>query len=114
MKMLVAAAAACVATSGCMQYRQKALNVTPAPSADAAVCPDMSHGCGKTVWALGWGVVNVGEPPAAKCGDVGLAEVTVRSMPLTFLVSALTVGLVSPRRIEWKCAAPTPIEGTLH
>jgi len=113
MKMLVAAATLWMATSGCMQYRQKAWNVTPAPSSTDPACPNMSNGCRKTVWALGWGVVNVPELTPARCGDTGLAEVTVRTVPLTFVISAVTIGLVTPRRVEWKCAAPTSTEGTI-
>ena len=114
MKMFVAAAAVWMATSGCMQYRQRALGATPAPELPGgAVCPDMSQGCRKTVWSFGWGVLHTPELQPARCGDAGLAEVTVRSQPLLFLISTVTVGLVSPRQVEWKCKAPTPTEGTI-
>jgi len=118
--MLVAATVLWMAASGCMQFRQQAAGATPAPGmmptadADSAFCPDMSQGCKKTVWAFAWGVFHTPELDRAECGTVGLAEVTVRSQPLLFLISTLTVGLVTPRRVEWKCKAPAPSEGDTH
>jgi hypothetical protein len=97
-----------VSGSGCMQYRQTAVGVTP-----AADCPDMSRGCAKTVWNLVWGLAPLGEPLRPDCGRVGLQEVTVRSSAPLFLVTLVTVGLVSPRRVEWKCAAPAPGGGVI-
>lgn len=97
--------------SGCMQYRQQAQGVTPAASAG---CPDMSRGCTKTVWSFAWGAFYAGLPESAACGRVGLQEVTVRTRPLEFAVGLVTVGLVTPRRLEWKCAAPAPDEGIIR
>jgi hypothetical protein len=103
------AALAALLVSGCMTYRQSAMGVTPAPQSRA--CPDVGHGCGKTAWSFLWGVAQYRYPKSAECGNVGLQEVTVRSTPLMFVMSTATAGLVSPRRIEWKCAAPAPSEG---
>lgn len=91
--------------AGCMEYRQTSSGVTPATS-----CPDMAHGCGKTQVNLLY-VIRLGEPPRAQCGTVGMAEVTTRSQPLQTAISVVTLGLVSPRRIEWKCARPDPEAG---
>jgi hypothetical protein len=95
--------------SGCMQYRQAAAGITP-----AAECPDMARGCGTTVWSFAWGAFYAGQPERALCGEVGLQEVTVRTSPPNFVVSLITVGLVAPRRVEWKCARPAPDEGIIR
>lgn len=95
--------------TACFQYRQHAFEVTPASD-----CPDFSRGCAHTTWGLLWGAVYLREPAPADCGDAALQEVTVRTPPGYFLITALTVGLVWPRSIEWKCAAPEPIEGGIR
>lgn len=95
--------------TACFQYRQQALEVTPASD-----CPDFSRGCAHTTWGLLWGAVYLREPPPADCGDVGLAEATVRTPPVYFLVTIISVGLVWPRSIEWKCAAPDPRGGEIR
>lgn len=106
--MLGLLAALALGAQGCMTYRQTALGVTPAPD-----CPNMSQGCSKTVWSFFWGLAAGGEPERPNCGQVGLQEVTVRSTPPLFLVSLVTVGLVTPRRVDWKCAAPAPGGGVI-
>lgn len=98
-----------LALPGCFQYRQHAFEVTPAGD-----CPDLSRGCAKTVWGLVWGAFYAGEPSAARCGDVGLQEVTVRDNVGFLLLTVVSVGLVSPRRVEWKCAAPAPQPGVIR
>ena len=107
---LLLAVCSTLSAPGCMQYRQTALGVSPAPS---PYCPDMARGCGKTVWSFAWGVINVPELKKAECGDVGMHEVTVRATPITFAIGLVTAGIVTPRRVEWKCVAPNPDEGDL-
>jgi len=98
-----------LAPTGCAQYRQTALNVSPAND-----CPDFSRGCQKTVWGLLWGAFYAGVPPKADCGNAGLTEVTVRENPGYFLITFLTLGMVSPKSVEWKCARPSVAPGELN
>ncbi len=106
--VLLVALALIAAPSACMQYRQTAKEITPA--GDSA---DASRGFGKTVWGFLWGGFYAGKPDSAECGDVGLAEVTVRTNPAFFLLTVATVGLVAPKRVEWKCARPNPTGGQM-
>ncbi len=94
--------------AGCGHYRQSALGITPAATAE---CPDMSRGCSRTVVGLLWNAVRVKDPPLAACGPTGLAEVTVRNTFLGTLVGVVTLGLVAPHQVEWKCAPPHPASG---
>ena len=103
-----------IALSGCHQYRQQAAGITPAPGvAPESICPDMSRGCTKTVWGVFWGLVQFGKPAPAQCGDVGLAEVTVRTNVAYFLMTVITLGGVAPQHVEWKCAPPDPTPGRI-
>lgn len=94
-----------VVSASCFQYRQQALGVTPANG-----CPDFARGCSEVRWAFAWGLAHTDSPPE-DCGDRGLAEVTVRDNPLFVLLTIATVGIVSAKRVEWKCGAPDPKEG---
>ena len=88
----------------CYQYRQQALGITP-----ASECPDFSRGCATTQWRFGY----AGFSAPDSCGTVGLSEVTLRDRPHFFLLSVATLGLVSAKRVEWKCARPAPSGGNL-
>ena len=91
-----------VTLSGCAEYRQTALGVTP-----ASECADMAHGCGDSQVQVFWTGGDSVEPGC----EPGLAEYTVRTRPLENLVSALTLTIVSLSRVEWKCARPNPAAG---
>ncbi|MEZ4587093.1 MAG: hypothetical protein R2909_11885 [Gemmatimonadales bacterium] len=47
------------------------------------------------------------------CQKQGLQEVTVRSNVGYALITLITLGFVAPKKIEGKCARPTPTEGSL-
>ena len=57
---------------------------------------------GEVVWSFGWGLVR--EQPQVNCHDQALAEVTVRDNLAFSLLTVVTLGLVSPKKVEWKCA----------
>jgi hypothetical protein len=92
--------------TGCAQYRQRAIGVTPATD-----CPDYSRGCSKTVWNIAWGLTQIGSD-SVTCGNGGLSEVTVRDAPDLFLLTWITLGFVAPKRLEWKCGRPQTEGGT--
>jgi hypothetical protein len=50
---------------------------------------------------------------ARYCNNLPLREVTVKSNPLFFLITAVTLGLVAPARIEWHCTRPMLQEGDM-
>jgi hypothetical protein len=62
-----------------------------------------------TMWSLLWGALTLGAP-RAQCGDVGLAYVTISDRPHYFLLT-LVLGLASPKRVEWACAAASSQDG---
>ena len=65
----------------------------------------------KVVWSYVWGLVPA--KPKVDCQGQALAEVTVESNFAYDLLSVLTLGLVSPKSVEWKCAGATPSTGTI-
>lgn len=67
----------------------------------------------KTVWSLYWGIKDVPSPilDPKECYGQGMGEVRVKSNLLFDLVSVLTLGFASPKRVEWYCADPDAAEG---
>ena len=76
---------------------------------------------GKTGSATGWtflygGFHSGGITPdalARECNNLPLREVTVRSNPIFFLITVITLGAVAPARLEWHCTKATPEEGVM-
>jgi len=96
--------ALCAATAtACFTYRVDAPNVTPveAPGTRGR----------ETVWSFLWG--NLNQIPTVDCKDQPLAEVTVRDNLGFTLLTILTLGLASPKQVEWSCAAPRPLEAEI-
>jgi hypothetical protein len=85
------------------------LGVDPPP--DSVVAGEPREGS-TTAWSWVWGAATSGTPPA-ECGDVGLAEVTVRDLPHFFLLTVVSLGLASPKRIRWTCAGSGAGSGPL-
>ena len=65
----------------------------------------------KVVWSLGWGLAK-GEPEV-DCQGAALAELTIKSNLAYDLLSVLTLGLASPKKLEWKCASANPTPGAI-
>ncbi len=63
-----------------------------------------------TYWSFLWGVWQR-EPEPLNCNGQALKEVNVSSNLGFALLTAVTLGLVAPERISWKCAKPMPAEG---
>ena len=64
-----------------------------------------------TAWSYAWGLIPAF--PEVDCQGQALAEVTVESNLAYDLLSVITLGLVSPKTVEWKCAGATPSGGTI-
>lgn len=89
---------------GCYEYRANAPGVTP-------VTDHVKQG-GEVILSVAWGLAK--QVPKIDCNGQPLAEVTVRNNLGFTLITIATLGLVSPKKIEWKCAPPRPTEGTIH
>ena len=89
-----------VAQFGCYEYRSHAPNF-PGVTDD-----------GEVVWSFFWGLAK--EDPTIDCNGQPLAEVTVRDNLAFSILTVVTVGLVSPKKVEWKCARARPGEGIIR
>lgn len=86
--------------AGCYRFRI---------GAEGAAGVSAPHYESKTVWYLGWGLF--GDFPVASCNNQPIAEVVMTSNLGYDLITVLTLGFASPIRMQWRCAAPTPVEG---
>ncbi|MEM8963451.1 MAG: hypothetical protein AAGD38_18355, partial [Acidobacteriota bacterium] len=64
-----------------------------------------------TVWSYVWGVIP--GQPEVDCQGQAIAEVTMTSNLGFDLLAVVTLGLVAPKTVEWKCAGATPSGGTI-
>lgn len=73
----------------------------------------LSH-VGKTHWSFFWGILKK-EDWAAGCSDTcaNISKVRVVTNPGFIIVSALTLGIAVPQKVEWDCATPCRSTGTL-
>ena len=90
--------------SGCYYYRAQA------PGAAGRGVTDYE---GEVVWSLAWGLAQT-NPRVANCQGQALAEVRNTSNFGYALLTVITLGFVSPQRVDWRCAAPTPSGGGLR
>ena len=67
---------------------------------------------GAVAWSLFWGAVQ-NDPLPDNCNGQALAEVRVSSNVGFALLTVVTLGLVAPERVEWKCAKATPAPGNI-
>ncbi len=67
---------------------------------------------GEIIWSLAWGLVQE-QPRINNCHDQALAEVVVRSNLAFDLLTVVTLGFASPKKVQWNCAPPQPGEGTV-
>jgi hypothetical protein len=94
--MACAAGFLCCAT-GCFHYRLAA--VTP----DGTALPPATEPQSVTLWSYAWGLVQPNVRPST-CQGNGVAEVT-SSTNLGFVaLTVVTLGLVSPLEVQWRCA----------
>ena len=80
--------------AGCSSYRVKTLE-RPGATDDS-----------KIVWSYAWGLLP--GLPEADCPSQLLSEVTVESHFGFDLISVITLGLASPKRVSWTCARSDP------
>jgi len=66
-----------------------------------------------TIWSLLYGLATKGRS-RLQCDGQGLQEVTLTSPPHYTLLTIVTLGLVSPKRLRAKCAKATPAPGNFH
>lgn len=59
----------------------------------------------KTTWSLVWGLVQP-KDINPQCRNGGMNKVAVKTNLGFILISAVTVGLVVPQRLEWCCTPP--------
>ncbi|MFN0181167.1 MAG: hypothetical protein ACKVZ0_20365 [Gemmatimonadales bacterium] len=95
---------AAVLSLGCYEYRANAVNVTPATEG--------TKPGGDVVVSVAWGLAK--QEPKIDCNNQPLDEVTVRDNFGFTLITILTLGFVSPKKIEWRCAPPRPTDGTIR
>jgi hypothetical protein len=107
---IAAGAALSVSTEACLMYRANALG-TPAIEAPMRVEKDTGLVVRKrvTIWSLGFGLLRQG-PGRIECDGAGLQEVTLTSPPHYTLLTIITLGLASPKRLQAKCAKTTPAD----
>ena len=68
----------------------------------------------KTTWTFVWGLVQPKDiNPHCEASFNHMNAVTVKTNLGFILISALSLGLVIPQRVEWCCAPPNPPTETL-
>jgi hypothetical protein len=88
--------------SGCWYHRLEA----PSPVAKATEYE------GAVAWSFFWGALQK-DPLPDNCNGQALAEVKETSNLGFTLLAAITLGLVAPERVEWKCAKAMPGPGSV-
>ena len=91
------ALATLLAATGCYHYRAW-FPETAAP----ATLPQS-----RTVWSFAWGLVQQDVRPD-NCAANATQEVTVSTNLAFDLLTVVSLGIVSPATVEWRCAKPCP------
>ncbi len=88
----VAVAASLLVLSGCYHYRVAAAVAPPADELEAS-----------TKWSFLWGAIQSKESNP-DCKGNGVSEVTATTTGFDLLLGVVTLGIVLPNRLEWRCA----------
>jgi hypothetical protein len=80
---------------GCFHYRTEFPAGAPATLSESA-----------TSWSFLWGLVQSDVHPV--CAANAAQEVTVTSNLAFATLTFITLGLVAPAQVEWRCAKPCP------
>lgn len=105
-KVSAAIALLAISLAGCYTYRASLQpGATESPG---------DKGQGKVIWSFAWGAVSGNPPSFENCVSKAFAEVAVKENPGFWLITLLSLGIASPKRIEWRCAPPNPTEGLLR
>jgi hypothetical protein len=96
---------------GCLAYRANALGAAPIEEpmrveGDTALVVREQV----TIWSLAYGLVRKGRS-RIECDGQGLQEVNLTSPPHYTLLTIITLGAVSPKRLRTKCAKAIPAGG---
>jgi hypothetical protein len=83
--------------AGCFHYRLGPVSPSGEPLQPATEPESV------TVWAFAWGLVEPTVSPQ-RCQGNGVAEVTSSSNLGFALLTVVTLGIVAPAHIEWRCA----------
>jgi hypothetical protein len=68
----------------------------------------------KTTWSFAWGLVQPKDiDPKCEASANHLNKVVVKNNLGFVFISAVTLGIVMPQRVEWCCAPPNPTTDTL-
>lgn len=68
----------------------------------------------KVLWCYCWGLVNSPQTfTVGDCENNGMDEVRISTNLGTNLVTIITLGFVSPVKVEWKCHKPCLKVGTM-
>jgi hypothetical protein len=96
---------------GCLMYRANALGTAPI-EAPMRVEGDTGLVIRErvTIWSLAYGLARKGRSHI-ECDGAGLQEVTLTSPPHYTLLTLITLGAVSPKRLQTKCAKTVPAGG---
>lgn len=74
---------------------------TDCPSGGKRLCHTETH------WIFFWGLTNNKEF-IANCGDGNMTTVEVKNNYLFTAVSFLTLGIITPQKLEWNCGIKEP------
>jgi hypothetical protein len=84
--------------TGCYHYR-----FTPV-GPDHEPIPPATEPEAVTVWSFGWGLISQPLIRPSNCQGNGAAEVTTTTNFGFALLTVITLGVVAPLEVEWRCA----------
>jgi Bor protein len=102
--VLAAGCSLLLSLDGCFHYR-----LAPV-SPDGEALPPATEPQSETVWSFAWGLAQPTVQPA-NCMGNGAAEVTTTTNLGFALLTVITIGLVAPAEVEWRCARDAPAAG---
>jgi hypothetical protein len=101
---LIAIICLSLSLQSCYEYR--ILTTAPDPATEYQT---------KVIWSYAWGLYNNPKDFTVKnCIDsTGIDEVVVVRNPGSVLLTIVTIGIVSPVTIKWKCHKPRQRQGSI-
>ena len=90
--------------TGCFHYRLAVV------SPDGQILPPATESETATLWSFAWGLVQPTVRPG-RCQGNGAAEVITTTNFGFALLTVVTLGLVAPAQVEWRCAKDRPTQG---
>jgi hypothetical protein len=94
--------------SGCYYHRVEV--ASSHREAEQGGVPPTGKSNSATGWTFLYGAFHGGgitpEALAVECNNLPLREVSVKTNPLYFLITVVTLGLIAPAQLEWHCTRP--------